>query len=47
MAEGAAARVSVGLEEGVGELEAAAAVIEAVEVEEEEVEDVAVVQKNS
>lgn len=47
VAEGAAASASVELEEGVEEPEAAAAVVEAVEVEEEDMEDVAVIRKNS
>lgn len=46
VAEGAAASVSVELEEGVEEVEAAAEAIEVGEEEEEDMEDVAVIQRN-
>ena len=46
VAEGAAASVSVELEEAVWEAEAAAEAVEAGEVEEADVEDVAVVRKD-
>lgn len=45
VAEGAAASVSVELEEGMEEVEAAAAAVEAGEMEEEDMED-AVIQKD-
>ena len=46
VAEGAAAGVSVELEEAVGEVEAAAAAVEAGELEEDDAEDVAVTRKD-
>ncbi len=46
VAEDAAAGVSVELEEAVGEVEAAAAAVEAGEMEEDDAEDVAVIRKD-